>query len=155
MEELQLCRCYFMFFCHIVQSRLVLVTFPYVCMTAVVLIRVWFIWSLKESMKRAAWSLGLIRHFVFQYPPSNQVLMGLSYCIWQVTHHQRTATWFGYQKWGIIKTSTAKWGMHDEHSSFPHLKDTHQYEEYGERWIILTFLLLLLNLHARLVGIIR
>jgi hypothetical protein len=43
--------------------------------------------------------------------------------------------------------------MHGVHSSFPQLKDTLLYEEYGERKIILTSLLLLFNLCARLVGI--
>ena len=48
---------------------------------------------------------------------------------------------------------SAKRGMRGVQSSFPCLKDTLLYEEYGERRIILTSLLLIFNLHARLVGI--
>ena len=38
-------------------------------------------------------------------------------------------------------------------SSFPRLKDTLSYEEYGERKYIFTCLFLLFNLRSRLVGI--
>ena len=48
---------------------------------------------------------------------------------------------------------SAEWGMRGIQSSFPRLKDTLPFEEYGERRIILTSLLLLFNLRARLVGI--
>jgi hypothetical protein len=48
---------------------------------------------------------------------------------------------------------SAEWGMRGVQSSFPRLKDTLPYEEYGERRIILTSLFLLFNLRARLVGI--
>ena len=48
---------------------------------------------------------------------------------------------------------SAEWGMGAVQSSFPRLKDTLPYEEYGERKRIMTSLLLLFNLRARLVGI--
>ena len=47
---------------------------------------------------------------------------------------------------------SAEWGMRGLQSSFPRLKDTLQFEEYGERKVIVSSLLLLLNLQARLVG---
>jgi hypothetical protein len=48
---------------------------------------------------------------------------------------------------------SAEWGMRAVQSSFPRIKDTLPYEEYGERKRIMTSLLLLFNLRARLVGI--
>jgi len=48
---------------------------------------------------------------------------------------------------------SAEWGMQAVQSSFPRLKDTLRYEEYGERRIMLTALLLLFNCRSRLVGI--
>ena len=47
---------------------------------------------------------------------------------------------------------SAEWGMHGVQSSFPRLKDTLQFKEYGERKVIVSSLLLLFNLRARLVG---
>ncbi len=47
----------------------------------------------------------------------------------------------------------AEWGMRAVQSSFPRLKDTMTYEEYGERRIIFDCLFLLFNLRSRLVGI--
>ncbi len=41
---------------------------------------------------------------------------------------------------------SAEWGMQAVQSSFPRIKDTLPYEEYGERKIIMTSLLLLFNL---------
>ncbi len=48
---------------------------------------------------------------------------------------------------------SAEWGMRAIQSSFLRLKDTLPYEEFGERKRIMTSLLLLFNLRARLVGI--
>ena len=48
---------------------------------------------------------------------------------------------------------SAEWGMRGVQASFPQLKDTLPYEEYGERKMILTCLLLMYNCRARLVGI--
>lgn len=48
---------------------------------------------------------------------------------------------------------SAEWGMGTVQASFPRLKDTFTYEEYGERKITLTCLFLLYNCRARLVGI--
>jgi hypothetical protein len=48
---------------------------------------------------------------------------------------------------------SAEWGMRAVQASFPRLKDTLPYEEYGERKHIVTSMLLLFNLRARLVGI--
>lgn len=48
---------------------------------------------------------------------------------------------------------SAEWGMRGVQSSFPRLKDTLTYEEYGERRMIFTCLFLLYNCRARLVGI--
>ena len=42
--------------------------------------------------------------------------------------------------------------MHGVWVSFPQLKDTLPYEEYGERKVIVTSLLSLFNLQAQLVG---
>ena len=42
--------------------------------------------------------------------------------------------------------------MHGVQSSFPWLKDTRQFKECGERKVIVSLLLLLINLQARLVG---
>jgi hypothetical protein len=47
---------------------------------------------------------------------------------------------------------SSEWGMRGVQASFPRLKDTLPYEEYGERKVIMTSLLLLFNLRARLVG---
>ena len=47
----------------------------------------------------------------------------------------------------------AEWGMRAVQSSFPRLKHTMTYEEYGERRIIFDCLFLLFNLRSRLVGI--
>ena len=44
------------------------------------------------------------------------------------------------------------WVMCGVQSSFPRLKDTLQFEEYGERKVIVSSLLLLCNLQAKLVG---
>jgi hypothetical protein len=48
---------------------------------------------------------------------------------------------------------SVEWGMRAIQSSFPRLKDTIVYEEYGERRIIFNCLFHLYNLRARLVGI--
>ena len=48
---------------------------------------------------------------------------------------------------------SAEWGMGAVQLSFPRLKDTLSYEEYGERRRIMSSLLLLFNLWACLVGI--
>ena len=48
---------------------------------------------------------------------------------------------------------SAEWGMRAVQASFPRLKDTLPYEEYGERKMIITCLMLLYNCRARLVGI--
>lgn len=48
---------------------------------------------------------------------------------------------------------SAEWGMRGVQASFPRLKDTLPYEEYGERKMIVTCLMLLYNCRARLVGI--
>ena len=47
----------------------------------------------------------------------------------------------------------AEWGMRAVQASFPRLKDTRPYEEFGERRIILTCMFLLYNCWAWLVGI--
>jgi hypothetical protein len=47
---------------------------------------------------------------------------------------------------------SAEWGMYSL-KSFPRLKDWFLYEEYGERRLNLTMLVLLFNLRARKVGI--
>lgn len=47
----------------------------------------------------------------------------------------------------------AEWGMRAIQSSFPRLKDRFIYEEFGERKIIMTMIILLYNLRARRVGI--
>lgn len=48
---------------------------------------------------------------------------------------------------------SSEWGMRAVQASFPRLKDTLPYEEYGERRIIMKCLLLLFNCRAHLVGI--
>jgi hypothetical protein len=48
---------------------------------------------------------------------------------------------------------SVEWGMRAIQSSFPRLKDTIVYEEYGERRIIFNCLFHLYNFRARLVGI--
>ena len=48
---------------------------------------------------------------------------------------------------------SAELGMRGVKASFPQLKDTLPYDEYGERKMILTCLLLMYNCYARLVGI--
>jgi hypothetical protein len=48
---------------------------------------------------------------------------------------------------------SAEWRMRAVQASFPRLKDTLLYKEYGERHMILTCLYLLYNCRARLVGI--
>ena len=48
---------------------------------------------------------------------------------------------------------SVEWGMRAIQSSFPRLKDTIVYEEYGERRIIFNCLLHLYNLRAQIVGV--
>jgi hypothetical protein len=48
---------------------------------------------------------------------------------------------------------SAEWGMRCVESSFPRLKDRFQYEETGERRLVLKSCILLHNVRARLVGI--
>jgi hypothetical protein len=44
-----------------------------------------------------------------------------------------------------LMCQSAEWGMCEVRSSFPRLKDTLQFEEYSERKVIVSSLLLLLN----------
>jgi len=48
---------------------------------------------------------------------------------------------------------TVKWGMRMIQTSFPQLKDRFVYEERGEGRIYLKMMILLYNMHARMVGI--
>ncbi|KAE9159250.1 hypothetical protein PF004_g31610 [Phytophthora fragariae] len=50
---------------------------------------------------------------------------------------------------------SAEWGMRAFQSSFPRIKDQIRFEQHGERKKILSTLVLLFNLRARLVGITR
>jgi hypothetical protein len=47
----------------------------------------------------------------------------------------------------------AEWGMRSIQSLFPRMKDRFIYEEGGEQRIVLKMIVLLYNLHTRLVGI--
>ena len=48
---------------------------------------------------------------------------------------------------------STKWGMRSLQESFPRLKDRFQYEEGGERKLMVKIMLLLFNYKARKVGI--
>ncbi len=48
---------------------------------------------------------------------------------------------------------SAEWGMRGFQASFPRMKDRFDYEECGERRIVMKLYVLLFNLRSRLVGI--
>ena len=48
---------------------------------------------------------------------------------------------------------SAEWGMRAFQSSFPRIKDRFNYEEKGERRLVLKFLIMLYNLRAKMLGI--
>jgi hypothetical protein len=50
---------------------------------------------------------------------------------------------------------TAEWGMRMIQTSFPWIKDQLVYKERGERRICLKALVLMYNMHERMVGIIQ
>jgi hypothetical protein len=52
-----------------------------------------------------------------------------------------------------LARQTAEWGMRMFQTSFPWVKDRFIYKERGERRICLKMLVLLYNMHARMVGI--
>ncbi len=52
-----------------------------------------------------------------------------------------------------LARQTAEWGMRMFQMSFPWVKDRFVYKERGERRICLKMLVLLYNMHARMVGI--
>jgi hypothetical protein len=68
------------------------------------------------------------------------------------THHEQRLD-LQLKRQAMSIRQAAEWGIRAIQSSFPRLKDTFDYEETGERRILMKMLCLLYNLRARTVGI--
>jgi len=67
--------------------------------------------------------------------------------------HQEAKLDVRIKRAATLMRQSAEWGMRGFQASFPRMKDCFDYEERGERRIIMIMYVLLFNLRSRLVGI--